>query len=530
MAEGWNPAIGLSAAPKDNILPNPLEFFGKMQAMQQQQNLNLKFQQDNDARVAVGDAYKQAIDPATGRLDQVKLLNILRGTGAGQIALPGELAASNVREKEERDAQAQELALAQQRYTMIANTLGGLQVKGDAVTQDDVRAATSKLALRMSNDPKFVKDLFLTLHNMPRDGAPLAAWIVENGAAILSAEARLNMTNPAPVEVNTGAVKRQDVTNRLTNRVTTVSATENMPTPADLNAPQPDEVRDDDGRPLVKDTAVNTRPMVGGQGTVVNPNVSTAGKFAGPAPAVLATELSTTEDLNKYITGLQAQISIAEQNIKQIGSMRGLLDSVRTGPFAEKRLAIAQIFQGLGFPATVTDVILGGPDISKAEEFAKKSFDEAYLGLKAMTPPGTQLTNGEVMAKWKNSPRLNMNPQAIEDLFNYSNEVFEFKSQEREFLTRWRSNRKPASEAQAAWTTEAIRRELIKPEIRDRGQGPGLLTPREAFSRGAGVPGPAVVTDAQLAAGIPVGRAAIIQTPTGPVTVRRNGNSFILER
>jgi len=44
------------------------------------------------------------------------------------------------------------------------------------------------------------------------------------------------------------------------------------------------------------------------------------------------------------------------------------------------------------------------------------------------------------------------------------------------------------------------------------------------------VPGPAVVTDAQLAAGIPVGRAAIIQTPTGPVTVRRNGNSFIVER
>lgn len=528
MAEGWNPSIGLNAAPEGNILPNPLEFFGKMQAMQQQQNLNLKFRQENDASVAVGEAYKQAIDPVSGRLDQVKMLNILRGTSAGQIALPAQLAAGNLREKEERDAQAQELTLTQQRFTMIANTLGGLQVKGDAVTQNDVRAATSKLALRMGDDPKFVKDLFLTLHNMPRDGKPLAAWIVENGAAILSAEARLNMTNPAPVQVDTGAVKQQNVTNRLTGAVTTVSTTENMPTPAELNAPQPEDVKDAVGRPVQKDSAVNTRPMVGAQGTVVNPGVRAAGNPVGPAPAALATELSTTEDLNKYISDLQGQISVAAQNIKQIGSMRGLLDSVRTGPFAEQRLAVAKVFQGLGFPSNVTDVINGG-DISKAEEFAKKSFDEAYLGLKAMTPPGTQLTNGEVMAKWKNSPRLNMNPQAIEDLFNYSNEVFEFKTQEREFLNRWRSNGKRPSDAQAAWTTEAIRRELIKPEIRDRGQGPGLITPREAFSRGAGVPGAAFVTDAELAT-IPDGRAGSIPTPAGPVVVRRNGNFFKVDK
>ena len=69
MAEGWDPSLALRGAPEGNILPNPLEFFGKMQALQQQQNVNLKFRQENDARVAVGDAYKQAIDPASGRLD-----------------------------------------------------------------------------------------------------------------------------------------------------------------------------------------------------------------------------------------------------------------------------------------------------------------------------------------------------------------------------------------------------------------------------------------------------------------------------
>jgi hypothetical protein len=302
-----------------------------------------------------------------------------------------------------------------------------------------------------------------------------------------------------------------------------------MPTPQDRNVPQPDTPRDAVGRPLQQDTAGNTRSLVGGRGTVVNPGVSAAGKPIGPAPAALQTELSTTEDLNKYISNLHGQISIAEQNIKQIGSMRGLLESVRTGPFAEQRLAVAKAFQGLGFPTNVTDIINGG-EISKAEEFAKKSFDEAYLGLKAMTPPGTQLTNGEVMAKWQNSPRLNMNPQAIEDLFNYSVEVFKYKKQEREFLNSWRKNGEHPSEAQAAWTREAINLGLIKPEIRDRGQGPGLTTPREVFSRGAGVPGVAFVTDAQLDAAIPNGRAAIIQTPAGPVTVRRTNNSFKVEK
>lgn len=524
----WDPSIALQGAPAGGILPNPLEFFGGLQQLQKRQHENLQFQQQNDARVAVGDAYAKAVGP-DGRLDEVKLMELLRGSPAAQIAIPEALAAGQARAKEALALQAQQLELGRKRVAITSDVVGSLLALPDSDLTSDRLFKTIATAATQYNDPELLKTMILGTKDLPKSGAELRKALTAINTQMLSTAERLGMTNPAPAQVDSGDATHLIQTNRLSGESSSAGVLEKFPTPADINAPQPEEPKDAVGRPLQRDTALNTRPMTGARGTPVNPGVSAAGKPVGPAPAALATELSTTEDLNKYISGLHGQMSNLEQNIKQIGSMRGLLDNVRTGPFAEKRLAIAKVFQGLGAPASAVDIINGG-DVSKAEEFAKKSFDEAYMGLKAMTPPGTQLTNGEVMAKWQNSPRLDMNPQAIEDLFNYSVEVFKYKQQERDFLNAWRKNGEHPSEAQAAWTREAIKRELIKPETRDRGAGPGLTTPRETFSRGAGVPGAAFVSDAELSAGIPDGKTAEIELPTGKVKVRRRGNSFEVVR
>lgn len=523
----WDPSIALQGAPQGGILPNPLEFFSGLQQLQARQHQNLKFQQENDARVATGQAYSQAVGP-DGALDEVKLLELLKNNPAAQFAIPEALAAAQAREKERLAIQQKNLEVGAQRINMFANTIGGLMTKGTDITSTDVHRAVSKLAVQI-NDPALAKTMFVGLSDMPKGGKELQDWVLQQNAAIMPVVERMNAAVAPPVPVDTGDAVHMLQPNRLAGTVSSMGSLEKFPTPQDMNAPQPEEPKDAVGKPLQKDTAQNTRPLTGGRGTPVNPGVTAAGKPVGPAPAALATEMSTMEDLNKYISGLHGQMSNLEQNIKQIGSMRGLLDNIRTGPFAEKRLVIAKAFQGLGFPSSVTDIINGG-DISKAEEFAKKSFDEAYMGLKAMTPPGTQLTNGEVMAKWQNSPRLDMNPQAIEDLFNYSVEVFKYKQAERDFLNDWRRKQEHPSEAQAAWTREAIKRELIKPEARDRGAPPGVLSPRETLSRGPGVPGVAFVTDAELSSSVPDGKTAIIDLPTGPVKVRRRGNSFEVVR
>lgn len=525
----WDPAIALQGATTP-IMPNPLEFFGGLQQLQKRQHDNLLFQQQNDARVAQGEAYKRALGE-NGALDEPKLIDILKTLPGGQFALPEALAAAQAREKERLAIQGQQLAVGKQRLTMFSDTIGGLLTKGDNVTEQDVYSAVSKLATQVG-DPELAKTMFIGLKDMPKGGKDLSKWILQQNAALLSGAERLGMTNPPPEVVDTGAEKILRQTNRLSGGTTNLTSTENMPTPAERNTPEPDQPRAPDGTPQQRATAAQTRQLTGGKGTPANnmSMVPPARAAIGPAPAALATELSTTEDLNKYISGLHGQITTAEQNIKQIGSMRALLDSVRTGPLAEKRLAIGKVFQGLGFGNSVVEMITGG-DLAKAEEFAKKSFDEAYMGLKAMTPPGTQLTNGEVMAKWQNSPRLDMNPQAIEDLFNYSVEVFQYKQQERDFLSKWRKDGEHPSEGQAAWTREAINKGLIKPEARDRGQGPGVLVPRAGIVRGAGVPSNANVSDDLLLKNIPDGESKRITLDSGgSVVVRRKGNTFSVEK
>lgn len=518
----WDPSIPLQGGGPANILPNPLEFFGGLQALQKRQHENLLFQQQNDARVATGDAYAKAVGP-DGSLDEGKLMELLRSNPAAQFAIPEALAAAQKREQERLAIQQKNLELGSQRLSMFANTLGGLMIKGDAITDADVHTAVSKLAVQIG-DPKLAKTMFLGLADMPKKGPELQKWITQQNAAVMPVVDRMNMALGTAVPVDDGGGIKMLSQNKLTGTIAPLGGTsdiEKMPTPAERNAQGVPRSDPETGAPLPPKTAAEERNLTGGRGTPIAAQPVPTGPI-GIAPPKAEENLKTMGDYWNYRDKLNENLSSGEQALMQMRSMRNLMDLTRTGPGQETRVKVATAAAALGLPQNVVSAINGG-DLFAAQEFAKKSFQAAYEQLKLMSPPGTQLTQGEVLTNWESSARTAMDPRAIEGLFNFATKVFEYKKEEREFYRNWEGAPK---DARAAWTDKALKEGLLKPEIRERGPGPGITTPRELYSRGAGVPTVGEVPEAELSR-IPDGRSATITKEDGTkVRVKRTGSKF----
>jgi len=554
MAEGWNPAIGLSAAPKDNILPNPLEFFGKMQGLQQQQNLNLKFRQENDARVAIGKAYANATDPSTGRIDMATLMREVANNPAAQYLLGETAKAAQERETADLVIQQKRGDNAAQNFDLTARAFGGLQARGNDVTIADLRKTAATLALEIG-DPVTAKQIFLALEGAPAGGAELQQFITSLRAKALPPSDLMNRTNPPLVATDLGGSTQQSQFNAITSQRRVIAQDLRTLTPSETGEQVPatdpitgqpilltrGEVLDPYGR--VKPRAAPPAPPAPPAGTGPQvpppPGTSTVPAQSGPValgPTSARTQeiLKTGEDFFKYRNDLDTRVSSGEITMQKMNNMLLLADITRIGPLAQQRLKLAELAVGLDLPdwipkaLTGSDPKLQSSGIAAAQQFAKEAFSTAYESMKLMAPPGTILTEGIALTNFENSIRLNMDRDAATGLVNNAAKILNYIKAERKFMQDWEGEPK---NARAAWTDKAIELKLLSVEQRPPPGSASILSPRPAaFSRGAGVPGVAVVTDAELAAGIPVGRAAIIQTPTGPVTVRRNGNSFTVER
>lgn len=530
----WDPSIALQGVnQKGSPLPNPLEFFSGLQQLQKRQHENLLFQQQNDARVATGEAYKRALDPATGQLDEVKLLRELNSLPGGQFALPEVKAAANARAKEEQALQAQRLELGNQRITMFANTIGGLLVKGNDVDISDVNRAVSKLAVQIG-DPELAKTMFLGVGDAPRNGEALNKWLLQQNAAIMPVVERLHATNGQAIPVNVGGRTDMVQTNQLAGTSSTTGSIVNTATPGERAALVP--AKDPDtGAPLSV-----TRQDVGniprGDGTI-EPRSADAPPPPGALGPTLAKEqeiIKTGEDFWKYRDDLDRRLSSGEVSLQKMQQMLQLADITRIGPLAQQRLKVAELAEGLNLPTSIVKKIAGSdPDmqasgIAAAQQFAKEAFSTAYESMKLMAPPGTQLTEGIALTNFENSIRLNMDKDAAVGLVNNARKIFRYIQEEREFMRKWEGAPK---DARAAWTDKAIKDGLVKADNQPLPgsasfSGPGA----KPFDRGAGVPGVAMYSDKEIREAIPEGKLGRLPLPSGgSVLVRRKGNSLIKE-
>lgn len=528
----WDPSIALQGAPAGGILPNPLEFFSGLQQLQARQHQNLKFQQENDARVAVGDAYAKALR-SDGSLDGAKLMDMLRTNPAAQYAIPEVQAAEQKREQERIANERAKLELGTQRINMFANAIGGLLVKGDSVDISDVHKTVSKLAVQIG-DPELAKTMFLGMGDFPKNGKALKDKLLEQQAAIMPVVERLNATNGPAIPVDVGGRVDMVQTNRLAGTSSTTGSIIKTATPGERAALVP--AKDPEtGAPLPV-----TRQDVGniprGDGTI-EPRSADAPPPPGALGPTLAKEqeiIKTGEDFWKYRDDLDRRLSSGEVSLQKMQQMLQLADITRIGPLAQQRLKVAELAEGLNLPTSIVKKIAGSdPDmqasgIAAAQQFAKEAFSTAYESMKLMAPPGTQLTEGIALTNFENSIRLNMDKDAAVGLVNNARKIFRYIQEEREFMRKWEGAPK---DARAAWTDKAIKDGLVKADNQPLPgsasfSGPGA----KPFDRGEGVPGAAMYSDKEIREAIPDGKLGRLPLPSGgSVLVRRKGNSLVKE-
>jgi hypothetical protein len=548
MAEGWDPSLALRGAPEGNILPNPLEFFGKMQTLQQQQNVNLKFRQENDARVAIGQAYAAATDPATGRIDMPTLMRAVAGNPVAQYLLGETAKAAQERETADLVIQQKRGENATQIFELTSKAFGGLQARGNDVTITDLRKTAAILAMEIG-DPVSAKQIFLALEGAPAGGAELQQFITALRAKALPSSDLMDRTNPALVPTTLGGSIVQDQFNSITGVRTRRASDRTTLTPGeaaeqvsatDINTGQPvfrarSELVDEFGK--VRPSAVPAAAT--GPQVPPPPGTATVPAQAGPVPlgptAARSQEiLKTGENFWKYTEDLDRRVSSGEVTLLKMQQMLQLADITRIGPLAMQRLKVAELAEGLGLPTSIVKRIAGSdPDqqasgIAAAQQFAKEAFSTAYESMKLMAPPGTQLTEGIALTNFENSIRLNMDKDAATGLVNNARKIFRYVEAERDFMLKWEGAPK---DARAAWTDKVIRDKLVAVDNKPLPGSASLSGPgAQAFVRGQGVPGVAAYPDAEIRDMIPDGKLGRLPLPGGgSVLVRRRGNSLIKE-
>lgn len=466
----FDPAIALqgSAGP---VLPNPLEFFSKMQGIQQSQHQNLLFQQQNDARVAQGEAYKRAIGP-DGRLDEAKLLELLGGMPGGQFALPEAIAAGQARKKEAQGIQEKELALGRQRIALFSETLGGLMGKGDKVTDADVHRVVSKLAVQLG-DPALAKTMFVGMQDMPKGGKELQDWIKQQNIVLLSAAEKIGFQAGEMRPTDVGGRINILQQNRLDGSVQSLGSLNKTPTVEQSNALVSD-AKDDSGAPIALPRS-EAAPMRDGAGNIVSTPSPGAPARLGPGIEATADLTASSTQLNRSLDEIAAQMGASQKNLQEIGKMRELLEQIGTGPLAPTQMKIAQLAQQLGFDEKVVRGITGGADpaaVAAAEAFMKKTWSQSMAALKSMTPGGTQWTGQEVFANLESNPNIKMTPQAIRDLFDFETFKYNFLKEAQDYKTNWRRYNpdKPLRQMEVDWAKHAEAKGWVKPVTSGRGE------------------------------------------------------------
>jgi hypothetical protein len=447
-------------------------------------------------------------------LDDVELMKRLAADPRAAFTIPTATAAALARKQEQLKIDNAAVANVRQRAELIADGLGSLLALG-SLGIADVNEWTAKTIAQVNNT-QFTYQLLREIKGLPTDPVNLRKALMQKQLQVASVVDRLAITHPVPTVVDSGGettllrVPRDEA-----NQPEVLTSVVKTPTTEERNAPV--ARADPTGAPLPPVPFGAVARMLDGRGnpnSVPDPNL--AATPLGPPPSAVEGATQTLRQHIAYRLGLDQQISQAEQEIRQIEEMRELLDKARTGGFAEIRTRFAKFMQGMpGVSPGMIDLVQGG-DMVAAETFAKKTFTAAYMSLRAMTPPGTQLTEGEVMANWASSPRLDMSPEAIEKLFNYSTRMFQYMEKEREFMDNWPTDQ-PISKSRAAWTKKALADKLITTEIRPQRDAPRFF---EGYTFGPGVP------DGFPGAKVPDGATVTFEFNGAAIKIKRTGKTL----
>lgn len=179
---------------------NPLTTASQVVGLQQGLNNNKLFQQQNDARVAIGQAYQQSIDPQTGQLDTNKLLaNVANNPNASYMA--GDVASqAQARQQQQLGITGAQIDQAAKKLQWINSSTGALLAKPNVAPSDVYSTLLSGLNSGILNKQDVVNEI----STMPTDPAQLQTYLQQHQLRGLDQQKQFDAIYGTPQTINSG--------------------------------------------------------------------------------------------------------------------------------------------------------------------------------------------------------------------------------------------------------------------------------------------------------------------------------------
>lgn len=188
--------------------PDMLGTLSGVMGIKGQMNQNKLFQQQFNTNLGVSQIYKDAIDPATGQLDPVKLRQLMASPQGNNITLGMPQAIQNSQEAQQRNQtiEQSQIDLARKHLTTAEQYLSPLLAHKNP-TSSEIVGVLSEAMAKSHLSQKTAMDLFASL---PRgqDGAidesKIRPWLQEQQVRMMDAKQRFDAMFPTPQMVNNG--------------------------------------------------------------------------------------------------------------------------------------------------------------------------------------------------------------------------------------------------------------------------------------------------------------------------------------
>jgi hypothetical protein len=111
-------------------------------------------------------------------------------------------------------------------------------------------------------------------------------------------------------------------------------------------------------------------------------------------------------------------------------------------------------------PDSVVQKINNG-DVAAKQEFMKLSAQQAMESLKQSMGGAGRIAQAEFKVFQQNNPNIELDPRAIDKIFDFSQRVFQRDAQEQKGLNEYRNNGGDISQWPTVWTQQQIRGGII---------------------------------------------------------------------
>lgn len=458
---------------------NPFQRFMQMEQLQALTNQNTLFQQQFQAKQAMGQIIQQSIVPGTNQIDYNKaFVGLSTNPLTAPIAMDW-LKSLKEREKIDTEIMGNKLKAEQTRLELIGSKAAELLANPNVGVPDYTDAIAdlySKEAIGKSDVLKFSSMLNLPPTQLKDRLRGMTAAATKGKESIEIALGTLERVDtgpesiymrtlpgqpPRPVATMTKGLSPAEALRpvevvgpggekrlRTQEQLTGLYPTGGMATPlggriAELGGPALGGLPMGQGGaeagaeampapvPMAAPTTpVRRDPLAGGLGYTLQ-----------QSPKEVEEQKAQVQQATKYQERLVGKVEDARRVLMNIRDLRSLAEQIKTGGFATSRMEAARIAQGLGAPDSMVNGIANG-DLAASQAFQKKVVEMAMNNLRQALGGQGRITEMEFNKFEKANANLELTPEAVTRILGFMEKMAKFDRDEMQVLAKYRKAHK----------------------------------------------------------------------------------------